>query len=176
MRWPVSAGVPEVICFMPAQRSAAVLADRRRPLSGTRPVRDGGLPARSAPSRQGRRGANERAEPAFFPHAVRVLQPVAASSRRRGVMVPLTRKRPAQRRFRRRPRSHRWARACPSSSPWLGGSSWKGASQLRFAHRRRRAHHDGQIASLQRPDRLGCGSARRLRREVENAGSREGSE
>jgi hypothetical protein len=63
------------------------------------PVRDGGLPARSAPSRQGRRGANERAEPAFFPHAVRVLQPVAAGSHRRGAMVPLTRKRPAQSRF-----------------------------------------------------------------------------
>jgi hypothetical protein len=53
------------------------------------PVRGDGLPARSAPSRQGRRGANERAEPAFFPHAVRVPPTRCgwlASSRRDGAL------------------------------------------------------------------------------------------
>jgi hypothetical protein len=33
--------------------------------------------------------------------------------------------------------------------PWLGGSRWKRAGHRQFAHRRRRAHHDGQIASQQ---------------------------
>ncbi len=74
MRWPVSAGVPDVICFMPALRSAAVLADRHRSLSGTSPRWWPAGKVRAEPPGTAR--ANKRAEPAFFPHAVRALHPL----------------------------------------------------------------------------------------------------
>jgi len=138
----------------------------RRPLSGTSPRWWPAGKVRAEPPGTARGQRACRA--GVLSHAVRVLQPVAAGSRRRGAMVPLTRKRPAQSRFPRLSKVATVSTSCPSSSPQPDGSRRKGAGHRQFARRGTRAHRYRQtpdVGSWSRRSSTEAGS-RLLRRAV----------